>query len=296
MIAPPETTAAAAAPRREHVGHALPLALAGVLAAAVAAPAYALEVLPDEKAGREACEKRACQLILDRNPSGPPLACNMTKTWDRDKIKKNGEKKRMTWGFGDARCQMTLRLERSLLVPALKEAKYTLHFPPQKVVCQIEDSEKKAKPLVVTAAPKIKFKGGQADKVWINVTEVEGEGAAKSLVWTAAKLADGLGIFHKDTVNSINTFVHQTCPTEFGANAKPVKAEAVKPAAVKAETVKPAAAKADTAAKPVAPSSPSATAAAADKPEPARSFRMQADPNAKPATADTGKPVEAKAN
>lgn len=272
----------AAAPRRRPADAHVASMLAVAFAAMLAIPAHALEVLPDEKAGREACEKRACQLVLDKTAAGPPLTCNMTKTWDRDKIKKNGDKKRMSWGFGDARCQMTLSLDRALLVPALQEAKYTLYFPPQKVVCQIEDSEKKAKPLVVTAAPKIKFKGGQADKVWINVTEVEGEGAVKNLVWTAAKLADGLGIFHKDTVNSINTFVHQTCPTEFGPNAKPVKAEAAKPVA------KPTAA---AAAKP-------ADAAASAKSEPARTFRMEADRGAKPepAKADSAKPVKAEAN
>ena len=45
---------------------------------ALATPAFALDVLPDEKASREACERRFCEIVLDGTSSGPPLACDMT--------------------------------------------------------------------------------------------------------------------------------------------------------------------------------------------------------------------------
>jgi len=274
----PRTTAARWGRPRIAVG------LAGL--AGLAAPASALDVLPNEKATREACERRACEVVLQKSEKGPPLKCHMIKTWDRDKIKKNGEKKRMTWGFGDARCEVSLDLDRALLVPALTADKYTLQFPPQKVLCQIENSEKKAEPLTVVATPKIKFKGGHADKVWLNVKEVEGQSGVKTLVWTAAKLADGLGLFHKDTLKSINAFVHETCPTEFGGklDAKAPASDKAAPKAAAAKSLVPAA-KAETkpaapAAEPTAPASP-------------KSFRMEADTTAKP---DAAKPAKAEAN
>lgn len=183
--------------------------------------AEALEILANEKAGREACQRRACEIIVGRQASGPPLACEMTKTWDRDKIKKGGERKKITWGFGDARCELSLRLERSFIVPALVEGKHTLFFPPQQIRCLVE-TDGKAKPLLVVAAPKVKFKGGQAHKVWLNVKSVEGEGVVKSLVWSATRLADGLGIFHSDTVKGINGFINETCPAEV-AKEQPMK-------------------------------------------------------------------------
>lgn len=258
------------------------LVLAGL--AGLAAPASALDVLPNEKATREACERRACEVVLQKSEKGPPLKCHMIKTWDRDKIKKNGEKKRMTWGFGDARCEVSLDLDRSLLVPALTADKYTLQFPPQKVLCQIENSEKKAEPLTVVATPKIKFKGGHADKVWLNVKEVEGQSGVKTLVWTAAKLADGLGLFHKDTLKSINAFVHETCPKEFGGklDAKAPAADKASPKAAAAKSLVPAA-KAET--KPAA--------AASGTPAAPKGFRMDADTAAKP---DAAKPAKAEAN
>ncbi|MGD9783388.1 MAG: hypothetical protein AB7E80_16710 [Hyphomicrobiaceae bacterium] len=184
------------------------------------AGALALEVLPDEKAGREACERRFCQIVLERKEAGPPLTCDMTKTWDRNKIKKGGQKKSISWGFGDARCKVALRLERSVFVPALDSAKYTVALPVQTVRCEIEDSDGKLKPLIVEAAPKIKFKDGRAYKAWINVKEVKGEGMVKSLVWSVSKLADSIGIFHKDTIQEINKFIYKTCEEEHGNGRK----------------------------------------------------------------------------
>lgn len=210
---------------------AMPL-VAGLLATS-SAPSLALDVLPDEKATRDACERRLCEIVLDRKLSGPPLACNMIKTWDRDKIKKNGKKKALTWGFGDARCQVAISMARAQIVPALVEPSYTLQFPKQTVACKIEDSDKKLTDLKVEAAPKIKFKDGKAHKVWINVTDVEGEGMVTGLVWTVSKLADGLGMFHKDTLKEINKFVHEKCIEEYGAGAdgKPKDKEKGKPKA-----------------------------------------------------------------
>ena len=205
--------------------------LAVALSIFSASPAIALDILPNEKAERDACARRACQIILKKEAIGPPLACSLTRTWDRDKIKKGGEKKQISWGFGDARCSMTLKIDRPSIVGPLTAAKYTLALPPQRIECQIEDDKKATKPLVVFAAPKVKFKDGQAYKVWMNVKQVEGEGLAKNLVWTVSKLADGLGIFHADTLKGINKFVHETCPAELAGPAvakpaaQPVKAK-----------------------------------------------------------------------
>ncbi|MBL8564705.1 MAG: hypothetical protein JNM89_03205 [Hyphomicrobiaceae bacterium] len=259
--------------RRENQVLPLPaIAATVVLAGAIAlhaAPARALEILPNEKAGREACEKRVCDIILKKT-AGPPLVCNMTKTWDRDKIKKGSNKKRITWGFGDARCSLTLNLDRSLILPALTNDKYTLVFPPQTVNCLVEDEEKKAKPLVVIAAPKVKFKDGQAYKVWINVKEVEGEGLVKNLVWSVSKLADGIGIFHSDTVKSINTFVHKTCPDEHGKPVEAMAKPAAKGTAVKSEAAKSEAAKSE-------PGKPEPAKSEATKPAPSRQERATAN-------------------
>ncbi len=192
--------------------------LLGLLA--VAPTAEALEVLPDEKAGREDCERRFCEIILEGREKGPPLACDMTKTWDRVKIKKNGEKNALSWGFGDARCKVALEIPRGKIVPALHEEKHTFQFDRQTIDCKIEGADNKLNTLEVDAAPKIKFKNGRAYKVWINIEDVRGDSGLKTLVWTASKLADNVGLFHSATVKEINKFIHKTCKARYGKDAK----------------------------------------------------------------------------
>ncbi len=204
--------------------NAMAATCAAVLAACVLAPsASALDVLPNEKASREACERRFCQIVLEGSDKGPPLDCDMTKTWDRVKIKNNGKKNALSWGFGDARCNLALKIPREKIVPALNEKRHTFQFEPQTINCEVEGTDDKLNSLQVDAAPKIKFRDGRAHKVWINVTDVRGDSGLKNLVWTASKLADNLGLFHSATVKEINKFIHKTCKAHYGDGPNEVK-------------------------------------------------------------------------
>lgn len=185
-------------------------AMASVLAIGQAA---ALEVLPDEKSGREACERSFCEMVVKRE-AGAPLACDMIKTWDRDKIKKSGEGGKLSWGFGDARCSVKIEVARDPLLAALKEPKYTLDVPAQTVSCEIEGSDGKATKLTASATPKIEFEGGKANKLWLNLGKVEGDGVITSFVWAGAKLFDGVGVMHGPAVAEINRFMFEQCPKE----------------------------------------------------------------------------------
>lgn len=179
---------------------------------AMAGPALSLEVLPDERAGRKACEKALCSMVVTREAAGGPLTCNMVKTWDRDKIKKGGETGKLSWGFGDARCSVAINIPRDQLMPALAEPKYTLQVPTQTVKCEIEGSDQKVTTINVEANPKIEFVAGKADKLWLNVGKVDGDSIATNFVWAATKLVDNLGLFHSAAITEINSFVHDKCP------------------------------------------------------------------------------------
>ena len=181
------------------------------------AAAMALEVLPDEKAGREACEKSFCTMVVKREAGGP-LTCDMVKTWDRDKIKKGGESGKLSWGFGDARCSVKLDVARDPLLAALKEPKYTLEVPAQTVSCEIEGTDGKATTLTVSAAPKIEFEGGKASKIWLNVGKIDGDSIISNVIWAGAKLFDGVGVLHGPAITEINRFMFEQCAKELAAN------------------------------------------------------------------------------
>lgn len=193
------------------------LGLATAASLFVAGGAAALEVLPDEKAGRQACERSFCEMVVKREP-GAPLKCDMVKTWDRDKLKKSGESTKLSWGFGDARCSVKIDIARDALLSALKEPKFTLEVPEQTVTCDIENSEGKASSLTASAKPKIEFEGGKATKLWLNVGKIDGESILTNFVWAGAKLFDGVGIMHGPAVTEINRFMFEQCPKELAGN------------------------------------------------------------------------------
>jgi hypothetical protein len=236
-------------------GGRLRLATAAVALAGLVAPALALEEPPGEKAALKACEKQLCTMVLEKSPKGQDLACEVQKTWASSTLEK-GESKGVSWGFGDARCKLDLKLERADVAAALTRPKHTVSVPAHEVHCVVErDGE--LKPVTAKLAPKIKFKGGKADKVWINLESIEGPADVKSTIWAAAQLEDTLGIFHRPMLKQINKFLHRQCPRRYG----PKVAVKGKPAAKKPAAAKPVAAKPD-ATKPDAPAAKDAPPAA----------------------------------
>jgi hypothetical protein len=184
-----------------------------------AAPALALEPEPDEEKAVKACERKLCTMVLGRTPTGPDLKCDVAKTWDRDTLNK-GESSSVSWGFGDARCSFDLTLSRADIIAALTKPKHTIQIPEHEVQCIVEQ-DGKPKPVVVRLAPKLKFKNGKADKIWINLANVDGPTAISTTVKMAAGLEDSLGIFHGSMIRSVNKFVHTRCGERYEADGTP---------------------------------------------------------------------------
>ena len=87
----------------------------------------------------------------------------------------------------------------------------------------------------VKLAPKIVFKNGKADKVWINLETIEGPADVKSTIWTAANLEDTIGIFHRPMIKSINKFLEKQCPKRYGPKAEAEAKDKKKPTKVAAD-------------------------------------------------------------
>ena len=172
----------------------------------------------DEPAGEwdnlKSCEKRLCTMILKQEPTGDDLTCPLAKTWPKTTLN-GGEGKLVKWGFGDARCAVDLNITRAKLIGALTTPAYALEVPEHKVTCDVE-SNGEVKKVRMKLAPRIEFKSGRASKVWINLKDVSGPAGIKATVWTAAKLEDSFGIFHKNMIKSINKFMTKRCVENYG--------------------------------------------------------------------------------
>ncbi len=212
--------------------------VAAVLLAFVAVhPARALEEPPDEMPALKACEKRLCAMVLGKEPTGSDLQCDVQKTWARSSLE-GGKDKGVSWGFGDARCSVDLKLERKDIVAALTKPKHTVKIPAHQVNCVIE-REGELKPVKAKLAPKLKFKDGKADKVWINLESIDGPDDVKSTIWTAAQLEDNLGLFHRPMIRSINKFLHRQCAKRYGPDGEEAKAGKEKTKVAASKSAKP---------------------------------------------------------
>jgi hypothetical protein len=185
-------------------------AMAGALS--VTPAAMALEEERGEKAAIADCDKRLCAILLQKkNPSGGDLRCALTKTWARSKIKE-AEGTKLSWGFGDARCSVDLTLSREKMIAVMDGGKGTYRVAPHTANCVVEQDGKLQK-VTAVLAPKIVFRNGRADKIWINLKKVEGPSSITFTVETAARLADTFGLFHRRMIKSINRYVERHCPT-----------------------------------------------------------------------------------
>lgn len=180
----------------------------------LATPAAAIDLAPNEKDRLKQCERTLCRMILLKEKSGKDLNCDLTKTWQKSSIEKGGDKK-ISWGFGDAQCTTEVKLPRATILAALTLKKATIMLQRQTATCKVERSGK-IETVRAVLSPKLKLKNGRADKLWINLKEIDGPADIKGTVWTAAGLADSLGLFHRSMIKGINKFAYRKCQQKFG--------------------------------------------------------------------------------
>jgi hypothetical protein len=187
------------------------LVLAAALAVAAASPVRALEEQKGEAQAIEACDRRLCGILLQKSPAGEDLKCALTKTWARSTLKE-GDQPSLTWGFGDARCTITLQISRASIVAAVTSSKtHKFWVPPHTANCVVEE-DGQLRSLKATVEPKIVFKDGQAEKIWINLRHIKGAASIKDWLSLAASLTDKTGIFHRSMIKSVNRYIYRDCP------------------------------------------------------------------------------------
>ena len=175
----------------------------------------ALEPESGEAAAILDCERRLCTLLEQRDAKGEDLTCALSKTWVRNLIK-SADQPTVKWGFGDARCSIRIHISRALVAEALaaRGTDYKLWIPPHTATCLVE-IDGQARTVTATLAPKLILKDGRVEKIWVNLTNLEGPTAVKATLWTAARLADNVGIFQRPLIKSVNRFISTTCPKKY---------------------------------------------------------------------------------
>jgi hypothetical protein len=192
--------------------------LAGVAAALALAPPLSVRALEPQGGEKPAildCERRLCTMLQQTSARGADLSCDLSKTWARS-VLKDADQPTVKWGFGDARCSAHIRISRALIVTAMTQRgkDYKLWIPPHAATCLVE-IDGVPETLKATLAPKLLMRDGRVEKVWVNLTSLEGPAALKATLWTAAKLVDNVGLLQWPMVKSFNRFITTTCPRKY---------------------------------------------------------------------------------
>ena len=126
--------------------------------------------------GTAAADRTPAQMEADcwyqfMEADSPQISCAfpaLMEKEDRDSVRKLTREV-----FKDARCEVTIKLERALIDAAVKEPDIVFKSPPQPVACTVETSKGKL-PIKFTFAPKIDIKAGKAVKATPGMEGVTG--------------------------------------------------------------------------------------------------------------------------
>jgi len=179
-----------------------------------AGSAEALEKDPNEKAVLKACERVICGIILTRRASADTVSCDLAKTWSRKSISSSAKGKSLKWGFGDARCEVALRVPQSLLVAALTSPTDKLTLPKHTIKCGIERSEGMTK-VELSLSPELDLENGRVRSASLGIADIEAPALIKGAIWTVARLESTFGLFEGDLVRDINKFIEKKCPKRY---------------------------------------------------------------------------------
>ena len=182
--------------------------------ASAIAPAMALDRPADEKAKLKACEKKLCAIILKKPASGSDLACNIGRTWEKSRIVNGVRQKRISWTFGDARCTVAVKMPRAGIVSALTKPSFELQLAKHTINCRVE-REEGISDIALNMSPKMAFKAGKVDKIWLNVSDIKAPTIIKGALWTVSQLEANVGVFHGEMVDEVNEFIHQKCAKRY---------------------------------------------------------------------------------
>ncbi len=156
------------------------------------------------------CSRDLCEMLRMPFKQGGPLRCEVGRTLYKEQIDKAMRRRSLMWPLGDARCTVTLDIERGIITRAMTQDRYTLKLPKQPAACDVEYKGAKY-PVTLAIAPEIEFSGGRATSVRLGVQDIQANVLLKAAIWSAAKLEDRVGVFQADFVSGVNTYIGSMC-------------------------------------------------------------------------------------
>lgn len=179
-------------PRKSLPGPVVAGALLALAAALLGTPALAGQ--PATGGGLRACLDSVRQTT-------PGISCDYTVLLtDEERF----DLRRLTRGrLQDANCRVTVRIDRSIVQPALTEANHIFNAPPQPVVCTIQTRDTTFD-VTGTFAPNVTFKDGLAVTATPGLANVKGVNSY--LAWPVVQYVNYSPGIRRDMLAIINAY------------------------------------------------------------------------------------------
>ncbi|MEO0810378.1 MAG: hypothetical protein AAFW82_07035 [Pseudomonadota bacterium] len=182
----------------------------------LAAPAFALETPDGDKEKLRECGNQLCEMILNKEAAGDDLSCSIGQTWKKAKLDEGATENNLAWsslGLGDARCTIEFKLKRQEIVDAATKPSADVVADKHAIKCQIETGED-VTDITLDIAPKMSFKDGSVEKIWLNVSNVKAPSVIQGVIVSAGWLGDSIGLFHSEMVKETNRFIQKCQKTD----------------------------------------------------------------------------------
>jgi len=176
---------------------------------------------PEEQAetdNRKACKIKVCQVFASKKAEGEDVSCDLVKTVHKETIEKKYLGGKIGWPFGKAQCKTSIKLKRAFLVNGATKDGFEGTLEKTSVDCILFTSDGKDKhEIKFSLAPTIKWKGGKAETVALNITDISGTALAKTGLWTIAKANSYFGVLDGPVMGKFNDFT-TACPEYLAGN------------------------------------------------------------------------------
>ena len=115
-----------------------------------------------ESQARQACKAKICEIARSKTAQGDNVACKVLKTWPAVDLKERILKDKLDWPWGNAQCEASLVLDRSLLIAAVSQPKYEAKIGKHEVECRLAAKDgKDTQTIKFSIDPVVTFENGK---------------------------------------------------------------------------------------------------------------------------------------
>jgi hypothetical protein len=163
-----------------------------------------------DREARRQCSVALCGTLHAGKPAEGHVTCNLAKTLRKEIIAKVLARGKLSWPWGDTRCGAEMKLDRAVLVKAMREPQFEAQFETHSIRCRIETAKEKYD-VTAQLSPKVTFKDGKAIKARLNWGKIEAPALAKTALWSITTVDNTFGVLQSAAVEDINDFIGNKC-------------------------------------------------------------------------------------